>query len=603
MANQMIALGVRAPQAIDLGGAATRYGNMMTQMAQRDAFKQDAANKQLEREQKQALAKAYASSINPQTGEIDQNTLIKNLQASGLGDAIPGALDDLAKSGRSRAEAKTADLTYIKNFNDNAIKELTGALSPDQAIAAAARLKARFPDLGANIDELVQTMPQDPAKYGSWRDQTLFQSMEADKQLKYKMTEAKDENMLGPNGEILTVRTGSERPVEGVVQQPMLAPRGGTGGPYEAAPAPAAAMSRGGGATPRANEAIATLAATNNDAEYQTALAMLERQNPQAAAQVRAIMPRFNPQQMQGLRSAAMAASAPAPRMAGNPPMVAGPRGGPDEGVPMRASSTQDGMVSNFGQPEYVSTGRPAYARVPAPPQGPQPRETAAEVEAKEEARLRAKRKFDLMPQPPKPLTATQEAKLRDNLTKDYKSAKSTISMMDNVVRAVNDVRNLSPDQKEAITGFSGYVPSMLPSSRSADTKLKNLQGKVTEMGKSAASLTGAIGQMAVQEWRIVSDMIASLDVTGMEPADLNNQLDIIEGQARRAASITRDAYENQYVEEFARYPGRFQLDSASAAPAAAARPPARVKNDADYARLKPGTEFIGPDGKKRRKP
>ena len=602
MANQMIALGVRAPQAIDLGGAATRYGNMMTQRAQMEAFKQDAASKQLERDQKRALAAAYASAINPQTGEVDQSALIRNMQASGLGNAIPGAMEELSKTREAGAKAKTSDLTYIKTFNDNAIKELTSAMSPDQAIAAAARLKARFPDLGANIDELVQTMPQDPAQYGSWRDQTLFQSMEADKQLKYKMTEAKDENMVGPSGEILTVRTGSQRPVEGVVQQPMLAPRGGTGGPYEAAPA--AAMPQGG-VTSRANEAIATLAATNNDAEYQTALAMLERQNPQAAAQVRAIMPRFNPQQMQGLRSAAMATSAPPPRMAGNPPMVAGPRGGPDEGMPMRASSAQDGMVSNFGQPEYVSTGRPAYARIPAPAQGPQPRETAAEVYAKEQARLKAQRENALLPQPPKPLTATQEAKLRDNLTKDYKSAKSTISMMDNVVRAVNDVRNLSSDQKEAITGFSGYVPSMLPSSRSADTKLKNLQGKVTEMGKSAASLTGAIGQMAVQEWRIVSDMIASLDVTGMEPADLNNQLDIIEGQARRAASITRDAYENQYVEEFARYPGRFQLDKTGAAPAAAAatRGPARVKSDADYARLKPGTLFIGPDGKQRRKP
>jgi hypothetical protein len=444
----------------------------------------------------------------------------------------------------------------------------------------------------------MQTLPQDPAQYGSWRDDQLFQSMDADKQLKYKMTEAKDENMLGPNGEILTVRTGSQRPVEGVVQQPLLAPRGGTGGPYEVAPT--AAMPQGG-ATPRANEAIATLAATNNDAEYQTALRMLERQNPQAAAQARSIMPRFDPQQMQGLRRAAMASSAPSPRMAGNPPMVAGPRGGPDEG--MRASSTQDGMVSNFGQPEYVSTGVPARARIPAPAQGPQPRETADEVYAKEQARLRAQRENALLPQPLKPLTAPQEAKLRDNITKDYRSAKSTIDMMDGVVRAVNDVRNLSPDQKEAITGFSGYVPSVLSSSRAADTKMKNLQGKVTQMGKTAASLSGAIGQMAVQEWRIVSDMIASLDVTGMEPKDLNDQLDIIEGQARRAASITRDAYENQYVEEFARYPGRFQLDNTSAAPAAASRGPARVKSDADYARLKPGTVFIGPDGKQRRKP
>jgi hypothetical protein len=188
MANQMIALGVRAPQAVDLGGAATRYSNMMTQRAQMEAYKQDAASKQLEREQKQALSKAYASSINPQTGEIDQAALIKNLQASGLGSAIPGALDDIGKSGKSRADAKAADLAYIKSFNDTAIKELTGALSPDQAVAAAGRLKARFSDLGGKIDELMQTMPKDPALYEPWRQEQLFHSMEADKQLSTDLT-------------------------------------------------------------------------------------------------------------------------------------------------------------------------------------------------------------------------------------------------------------------------------------------------------------------------------------------------------------------------------------------------------------------------------
>jgi hypothetical protein len=174
------------------------------------------------------------------------------------------------------------------------------------------------------------------------------------------------------------------------------------------------------------------------------------------------------------------------------------------------------------------------------------------------------------------------------------------------VVATVDKVRKLSPSQKEAITGLSGYLPSLTPGSRSADTAIKNLRGKVTEMGKSTAALTGAIGQMAVQEWRIVSDMIASLDIEGMEPADLDNQLDIIEAQARRAAEVTRDAYENQYVEEFARYPGRFQLPTATGAaaktPTAESQMP-RVRNNADYNKLKPGAMFIDPNGEKRRKP
>ena len=208
-------------------------------------------------------------------------------------------------------------------------------------------------------------------------------------------------------------------------------------------------------------------------------------------------------------------------------------------------------------------------------------RETPNEVYAKEKARAKAQREA-LLEAGPKPLTVPQEAKLRDNITKDYKSARSTIDMMLNpvagVVAAVNNVRKLSPDQKEAITGYSGYLPTIYASTKSADTAVKNLKGKVTEMGKSVAALTGAIGQMAVQEWRIVSDMIANLDLEGMGAADLDNQLDIIEAQARRAATVTRDAYENQYVEEFDRYPGRFRLPDASAfaAPAAKRRTPTK---------------------------
>jgi len=292
------------------------------------------------------------------------------------------------------------------------------------------------------------------------------------------------------------------------------------------------------------------------------------------------------------------------------------------------APVADDGM--SFGGPVnalrqdigYVPTGRtargkpPTVGALPGSSQVPIPRvaaearaqrETPEEVYAKERARARAQREAAIEAGP-KPLTPVQEAKLRDNIAKDYKSAQSTIDMMLNpvsgVIAAVQSVRKLTPEQKEAITGWSGYVPSVSASSRSADTKIKNLKGKVTEMGKAAASLTGAIGQMAVQEWRIVSDMIANLDLEGMNASDLDDQLQIIESQARRAAAVTQDAYENQYVEEFARYPGRFQLKTPGAG---AARPAPstvpRVRNDAEYARLKPGTVFIDPNGERRRKP
>jgi hypothetical protein len=237
-------------------------------------------------------------------------------------------------------------------------------------------------------------------------------------------------------------------------------------------------------------------------------------------------------------------------------------------------------------------------------------RETAGEVYAKEKARAKAQREA-LLEAGPKPLTVPQEAKLRDNITKDYTSAQSTIDAMldpkSGVVAAVNAVRRLSQSQKEAVLGYTGYLPTVFPSTRQADTALKNLEGKVTALGKGEASLNGAIGQMAVQEWRIVRDLIASLDYTNMEPADLDRQLDIIEATAMRAAAMAENAYTNQYVEEFARYPGRFQLKKpggtpTQSAPKAEAQIP-RIRGNADYTKLKPGTLFIDPNGERRRKP
>ena len=186
-------------------------------------------------------------------------------------------------------------------------------------------------------------------------------------------------------------------------------------------------------------------------------------------------------------------------------------------------------------------------------------RETPGEVFAKEQAKLRAA--YDAGP---KPLTRVQESKLKANLAKDYNAAQTTLDAMldpvSGVVAAAEAVRKLSPEQKESITGYSGYVPSVAESSKTADTKLGNLIGKVTELGKAQASMGGAIGSMAVQEWGIVRDMIAKLDPTKMSATDLDDQIDIIVNTAKGAAQRVRDQYEDQYAEDFARYPKRFQL-------------------------------------------
>jgi len=283
-------------------------------------------------------------------------------------------------------------------------------------------------------------------------------------------------------------------------------------------------------------------------------------------------MPRFDPARLESIQNAAIAEfdvlQGPQSRMAGNPPMVAGPRGGPDEGMPMRASSTQDGMVSNFGQPEYVSTGVPARARVPAPAQGPQPRQTpeeaAAVTTAVENAKNNALRN--------RPLTPAEQRIRRNALSQAYVQAQGVIDKtfdpVSGVIAAVNKVKSLSRDQKEAITGWSGYVPSFTDSSRDADTAIKNLKGIVTDSGRQAAAVSGAVGPMAVQEWKIAADMIADLKLEGMTPRALDAQMDRIIRQVDIATKLAEQVYAAQYGDDINEYPA-FKLRGT---------PPARTK-------------------------
>ena len=170
---------------------------------------------------------------------------------------------------------------------------------------------------------------------------------------------------------------------------------------------------------------------------------------------------------------------------------------------------------------------------------------------------------------PPAAMNAQQERAMLNTVSKDRMTAETTISTMDDVLKAVKDVQNLSEGQKSSITGLTSKLPNLSGEARTAQTKLTNLKGIVTQMGKRAASLGGALGNMAVQEWKIVADGIASLDTSNMNAKDLNDQLDIIASKASAAAARTKDAYERQYEDLNVKHKGRFALSGNAATPAA----------------------------------
>ena len=135
-----------------------------------------------------------------------------------------------------------------------------------------------------------------------------------------------------------------------------------------------------------------------------------------------------------------------------------------------------------------------------------------------------------------------------------YKAATNALTQIDDLLASADAVKT-SPGLSAA-TGFTGkYLPSFPEGGAAqAETRLANLRGKVTALGKATAAMSGAIGSIANQEWKILADQIAVLDETkGKKP--LLEQIALVEEQARGAAERIRDTYEKTRAEDFERFP------------------------------------------------
>ena len=95
------------------------------------------------------------------------------------------------------------------------------------------------------------------------------------------------------------------------------------------------------------------------------------------------------------------------------------------------------------------------------------------------------------------------------------------------------------------ITGYNAMLPS-LPGGqpRAAQQLLDNVKGKVTMLGKNLASQEGKLGNMAVQEWKIVADALERID-----PAAPNfaSQLRSVVAQARRLETNLKARHAEMY--------------------------------------------------------
>jgi hypothetical protein len=114
-----------------------------------------------------------------------------------------------------------------------------------------------------------------------------------------------------------------------------------------------------------------------------------------------------------------------------------------------------------------------------------------------------------------------------------------------------------NPDKKIAphpglsgIKGLQGLLPSFAESpvtsgnAAKAEQKLETFKGKIKSLGRSIASLDGKLGNMAVQEWQMVSDSVQAIKPTA---GNLDEQMRDAVRQARLLAKNLRDKFDLTY--------------------------------------------------------
>jgi hypothetical protein len=155
--------------------------------------------------------------------------------------------------------------------------------------------------------------------------------------------------------------------------------------------------------------------------------------------------------------------------------------------------------------------------------------------------------------QPGATLSAKDELKLKKNLADDYTALNTTVDSANQTVSLVNQL-STHPGLR-GVTGYQGMLPSFPEGNAAAAEGLEeSLRGKMSELGRRIATLSGNIGSMAVAEWKIVSDMVSALTRTkGMDIylAQLQDIKDALAGLTNRMAN----RYEGLYDDQIERYP------------------------------------------------
>jgi len=289
-----------------------------------------------------------------------------------------------------------------------------------------------------------------------------------------------------------------------------------------------------------------------------------EKTSVQKLAQTLLAMPLDQRQtylQMQGAKPSDLKPTTQTVNRAGATDVIQVPAFG---GLPTTVGSYADVPLPANVQAQKIQIAR--ESRPPAQPRAEQPLEkvidpvTGKIVFASREEALKGR--MTPASSENKPMTALQQQALKKDFANDTSKVKSAIATADELEKLTDELVG-NPDKKIAphpglsgITGYSALLPS-LPSGEAAkaEQKLETFKGKIKALGRAIASQEGKLGNMAVQEWQMVSDAVQAINP---KAGNLDVQMKDVVRQARDLARNMKDKFDLTYEDTTpAAAPGR----------------------------------------------
>jgi len=252
-------------------------------------------------------------------------------------------------------------------------------------------------------------------------------------------------------------------------------------------------------------------------------------------------------------------------------PSVEKPAAPPSMVAEYTFAKTPDGGGFRGSFQDFV-TARAAAARPPAQPRPEQPAQpvidpdTGRQILVSREEAIR--RRMTPANTVEKPMTQAQRVTYAKDKVSDKDIVTGALAVTGELEKLTDELvgnpnKNILPAPGlNSITGYSALTnPLALPSgdARKALQKLETFRGKIMALGRQLASQEGKLGNMAVQEWKFVSDAVQKIDPAA---GNLDDQMRDVVRQSREYARRQQAKYDDTYADDLTAPP--------QAAPAAA---------------------------------